>query len=200
MNGAVTHSNDEYLSTLHPVRDLFGKGSYYISKIEPLFDEKLHHLIINGCVNRIEKSSKVMSTSRAPCGEPKILYAWAQGAGPLQLPKDAAIRIGKNSGINSIKIECHYKDKFKGIDTYSGIRVEYSQRPPEFLGSWVLHSNSSSIICIFTLYNIVVLYIVNSNQLLRINVMQIQLYNEKPENSWSLADRRRLHQSPTQRI
>ena len=55
------------------------------------------------------------------------------GAGPLDLPEDTGIRIGGNSGINSIKVEVHYKDQFSGTDRFTGIRVNTTPETPKYL-------------------------------------------------------------------
>ena len=55
------------------------------------------------------------------------------GAGPLNFPDETGIRIGGESGINSIKIEVHYKDKFSGADHYTGIRISTTKNRPKFL-------------------------------------------------------------------
>jgi len=113
MNGATTDYDDDYLATVLPIAPYFGTKTYFISRIETLHDEKLHHIIVNGCSNRLDRLTEVVSTSSAPCSNPQILYAWANDADPLVLPDDAAIRIGGSSNINSIKLECHYKVEFK---------------------------------------------------------------------------------------
>ena len=53
MNGAKTSQNDEYLSTVFPVRKIIGEKTYFITKITPLFDSKVHHMVVNGCSSTI---------------------------------------------------------------------------------------------------------------------------------------------------
>ena len=125
MNGSKTYRNDEYLATLITIKPIMGPGTYYVSKIAALSDEKVHHIIINGCKNEPSGPTDVRDTTSISCKNQKILYAWALDADPLVLPRGAAIQLGGNSNVNSIKIEAHYKDAFKGTDRITGIEGPY---------------------------------------------------------------------------
>ena len=135
MEDAKVEYDDEYLSTLLPIQDYFGplENAYFIKKITVIKDEKVHHLIVDGCSDFVDGTAKAASTYKVNCRNKEILFAWALNADPLTLPESSAIMVGGASGINSIKIECHYKDKFAGVDDLTGIEVEYEEKAPERL-------------------------------------------------------------------
>ena len=144
MTAARTDRDDQYLSTLIPVQEVFGPThkNYYITKITTLHDEKVHHIIVDGCTNEIQEQTDAKNTYDIPCAGKSIIYAWALNADPLVLPKNAAIRVGGHSKLNSIKIECHYKDQFDGVDNLTGIEVEFTEMAPKSLvGIFLLGAN-----------------------------------------------------------
>ena len=98
---------------------------YTILKLsKALHDEKVHHIIVNGCSNtRSENNGRIESTSNFRCNDKKILYAWALNAGELVLPEGAAVPIGGHSNVYQVQLECHYKDKYNGKDRVSTDRV-----------------------------------------------------------------------------
>jgi len=79
MNGATTQYDDQYMSTLIPVQDAFGplENNYYITKISAVSDGKVHHIIVDGCGDKIHKKSEAKSTDYVSCQNKAIIYAWA---------------------------------------------------------------------------------------------------------------------------
>jgi len=96
-----------------------------------LYDEKVHHIIVNGCSNQAKE--RVLPLQQHVCKDRKILFAWALKADPLVLPDGAAIPVGGHSDVNTIQIECHYKDKFDGSDNITGVKFHVTDTVPERL-------------------------------------------------------------------
>lgn len=144
MYEARTDYDDEYLTTRIPLDSVFGSldEEVYIDKITAITDGKVHHLIIKGCSDEVKEVKPANSTFLSECVNHTIIFSWAQNAGPLVLPEDAAIRVGGISGIKTINVEAHYTDKFDGADNFNGIQVEISRKAPKkLIGIFFLGSN-----------------------------------------------------------
>lgn len=96
----------------------------------PLFDEKVHHMIVRGCKDDFTHPT-LDASPNVPCSGEQIIFSWAMAAGQLEFPPDAGIHVGGVSGINSIAIEAHYKDKFHGADNLTGVEFELATEPPK---------------------------------------------------------------------
>ena len=74
---------------------------------------------VYGCSN--QASNAIVASSSAFCRDKRIIFAWALKASPLGLPDGAAIAIGGHSNVNSIQVECHYKEIFNFLEIFFSI-------------------------------------------------------------------------------
>ena len=63
------------------MQESFGpvEDNYYVHSIKPLYDEKVHHIIVNGCTNKIKETVEAKSSISVICHNKVILFAWALG-------------------------------------------------------------------------------------------------------------------------
>ena len=58
----------------------------------------------------LEEHEVVVTIRVKPNSGAKILYAWAMDAPSLKLEEGVAFKVGKNTGINSLVLQIHYKN------------------------------------------------------------------------------------------
>ena len=107
---------ETYMCT--PLR-LDKQNTYYITGFEPRADKKTaHHMLLYGCktpgrqdpvfnCGAMTVRQEGLSSALNPCGSgSSIIYAWAQNAPKLKLPKDVAFRVGgPDSGIDWLVLQ-----------------------------------------------------------------------------------------------
>ncbi len=95
------------------------QNTYYIVGFEPRAEKKTaHHMLLYGCktpgrqdpvfnCGAMTVKQEGLGSALSPCGSgSSIVYAWAQNAPKLQLPKDVAFRVGgPDSGIDWLVLQ-----------------------------------------------------------------------------------------------
>ena len=141
MQNARAHRDDQYLNTKLSLTQKLGGGDFFITAVTPLFDEKVHHMIIKGCTDDVHHTRD--ATEHVNCDGEQIIFSWAMSAGQLEFPPGAGIHVSGRSGIKSIAIEAHYKDAFHGVDNLTGVELEFTSEPPQkTVGIYLLASAS----------------------------------------------------------
>jgi peptidylamidoglycolate lyase len=137
MPGVRTTEEDEYLCFGWRVPD----EELYIMKFEALADAStVHHILLFGC------PQADISTYRRGCyaacsnGSDSIMYAWAQNAPSLDLPKDVGFHIGKGSAMQYVVMQVHYRMPMDATDAddHSGLRLTISPVRQPFIGGILL--------------------------------------------------------------
>ena len=102
------------------------QNTYYIVGFEPRAEKKTaHHMLLYGCktpgrqdpvfnCGSMTVKQDNLGSALNPCGSgSSIIYAWAQNAPKLKLPKDVAFRVGgPDSGIDYLVLQVENKNYF----------------------------------------------------------------------------------------
>uniref|UniRef100_A0A7E4W731 peptidylglycine monooxygenase n=1 Tax=Panagrellus redivivus TaxID=6233 RepID=A0A7E4W731_PANRE len=131
MPGVKLVTNETYLCTAFPVDT---QQTHYLVGFEALADAKhVHHILLFGCDapgseddvwDCGEMSPVASGYAHSPVcdGKPEIIYAWAKGAAPLELPADVGYRVGAGSKSKILVLQVHYMHEEPKED-FSGLRV-----------------------------------------------------------------------------
>jgi len=157
---SLVSSEDTYLC-----RSMAVPGSSEAKAIftfEPIANEEVHHMIVFGCssdptgkeagVRKFIDTGKgdepddvwacKYSDFQPPCdGKSSIVYAWANGAGPLEMnPEDAGVVVGNLTGITHLVLQAHFLPAQP--QSSASVHMHITERMPTNFLSTVIFANN----------------------------------------------------------
>merc|ERR1719231_1303920 len=90
-------------------KQLPGDCAYHVTKFEPVVNSSfLHHLVLFGVIEKLVPDCTVTCFDMP--GQTTIMWAWAVGSGPLELPPKVGLRVGRGSSLELSTMQMHYNN------------------------------------------------------------------------------------------